>query len=341
MPERPDYYKILGVGKNATDEEIKKAYRKLARKYHPDRNPGDKQAEERFKEISQAHDVLSDPDKRKEYDRGGMFAGFAPARRLRPVGVRRRLQRRRLRRHPLEPVRGGAAAAGSAARACRRRPAAAAGARSGPRDRGLAELRPGGPRHTGAAVGADLEALPDLPRLGRAAGHLAEGLPGLQRPWRRGAEPGDLLDQPALLELQGLRHRDRAPVPDLRGHRRAAQRPAAAGKYPCRRTRRQSHQARRQGRPRRPGRSARRSLRDHARVRFPDLQAERRQPRGRGAADDPRGDPRRGDRGPDAERLQAPARRRRAPSTAPSSGCVARARRDSGARATATCATGS
>jgi len=76
MAERPDYYKIIGVGKNATDEEIKKSYRKLARKYHPDRNPGDKQAEERFKEISQAHDVLSDPDKRKEYDRGGMFAGF-------------------------------------------------------------------------------------------------------------------------------------------------------------------------------------------------------------------------------------------------------------------------
>ena len=79
MPERPDYYKILGVGKNATDDEIKKAYRKLARKYHPDRNPGDKPAEERFKEISQAHDVLSDPDKRKEYDRGGMFAGFGGA----------------------------------------------------------------------------------------------------------------------------------------------------------------------------------------------------------------------------------------------------------------------
>jgi molecular chaperone DnaJ len=79
MAERPDYYKILGVGKNATEDEIKKAYRKLARKYHPDRNPGDKKAEERFKEVSQAHDVLSDPDKRKEYDRGGVFANFGGA----------------------------------------------------------------------------------------------------------------------------------------------------------------------------------------------------------------------------------------------------------------------
>jgi molecular chaperone DnaJ len=77
MAARPDYYKTLGVGKNASDEEIKKAYRKLARKYHPDRNAGDKQAEEKFKEISQANDVLSDPDKRKAYDRGtGPLGGF-------------------------------------------------------------------------------------------------------------------------------------------------------------------------------------------------------------------------------------------------------------------------
>ena len=75
-PKQPDYYKTLGVGKNASDAEIKKAYRKLARQYHPDRNAGDKKAEERFKEISQAHDVLSDPDKRKAYDRGGMLGGF-------------------------------------------------------------------------------------------------------------------------------------------------------------------------------------------------------------------------------------------------------------------------
>ncbi|HEY1592144.1 MAG TPA: molecular chaperone DnaJ [Solirubrobacteraceae bacterium] len=78
MAARPDYYKVLGVGKGASDEEIKKAYRKLARKYHPDANQGDKKAEERFKEISQAHDVLSDPEKRKDYDRGtGPFGNFA------------------------------------------------------------------------------------------------------------------------------------------------------------------------------------------------------------------------------------------------------------------------
>ncbi len=75
MASRPDYYKTLGVDKKATPEEIKKAYRKLARKYHPDRNPDDKDAEARFKEISQAHDVIGDPDKRKQYDSGsGPFA---------------------------------------------------------------------------------------------------------------------------------------------------------------------------------------------------------------------------------------------------------------------------
>jgi molecular chaperone DnaJ len=76
VADRPDYYKVLGVGKNASEAEIKKAYRKLARQYHPDTNAGNKQAEERFKEISQAHDVLSDPDKRKAYDRGGGPFGF-------------------------------------------------------------------------------------------------------------------------------------------------------------------------------------------------------------------------------------------------------------------------
>jgi molecular chaperone DnaJ len=71
-----ELYKTLGVSKKASDEEIKKAYRKLARKYHPDRNPDDAAAEEKFKEVQGAYDTLSDPEKRKEYDSGGPFAQF-------------------------------------------------------------------------------------------------------------------------------------------------------------------------------------------------------------------------------------------------------------------------
>ena len=71
MAEKRDYYEVLGVGKNATADEIKKAYRKLAVKYHPDKNPGDKVAEEKFKEAAEAYSVLSDADKRAKYDQFG------------------------------------------------------------------------------------------------------------------------------------------------------------------------------------------------------------------------------------------------------------------------------
>ena len=83
MAKEKDLYSILGVARNASPDEIKKAYRKLARKHHPDVNKGSKQAEERFKEISVAHDVLTDPEKRKLYDEFGMEGlqpGFDPGR---------------------------------------------------------------------------------------------------------------------------------------------------------------------------------------------------------------------------------------------------------------------
>ncbi|MBQ3263951.1 DnaJ domain-containing protein [Candidatus Saccharibacteria bacterium] len=91
MAAKRDYYEVLGVSKNASDDEIKKAYRKLAVKYHPDRNPGDKEAEAKFKEVNEAHEVLSDKQKRARYDQfghagvggaggagGGAYGGFNP-----------------------------------------------------------------------------------------------------------------------------------------------------------------------------------------------------------------------------------------------------------------------
>src|SRR3954463_11906102 len=89
MAQTRDYYQVIGVPASATQDEIKKAYRKLAAKHHPDKNPNDPKAAERFKEISEAYQVLGDADKRKQYDQMrqlGAFGGFGGA--PRPGGAR-------------------------------------------------------------------------------------------------------------------------------------------------------------------------------------------------------------------------------------------------------------
>lgn len=78
MADKRDYYEVLGLKKGADEAAIKKAYRSLAKKYHPDMNPGDTQAEAKFKEVNEAYDVLSDPDKRAKYDQYG-HAAFDPS----------------------------------------------------------------------------------------------------------------------------------------------------------------------------------------------------------------------------------------------------------------------
>ena len=78
MPDKRDYYEVLGIDKSASADDIKKAYRKLAKKYHPDLNPDDKEAEVHFKEVNEAYEVLSDDQKKARYDRFG-FAGVDPS----------------------------------------------------------------------------------------------------------------------------------------------------------------------------------------------------------------------------------------------------------------------
>ena len=330
MARTPDYYKTLGVDKKATPEEIKKAYRKLARKYHPDTNtePG---AEARFKEISEAHDVLSDPDKRKQYDRGSLFSGSPFGGRGRAAAAGRG-RRRLLLGHPLRAVQ-------HRRRARPHQAGGRAGAR--PRDDGLALLRAGRRGRPAARQRRHPRRLHHLPRHGRAARHHAGRLPAVPRSRGGVRGPGAVLDHPPVLALRRLGHGHRGSLPDLQRRGPPARAQEVQGQHPGRREGGLAHPPARQGRGGAARRRRRRPLRHHPRRRLAGVQAQRRPPRGRGADHGRRGDPRRRGRGPDAQRHQAPARGGRDQArhaAAPARRGPADPRRQ---RAAATCATAS
>ena len=308
-----DYYKALGVAKDAPADEIKKSYRKLARKYHPDANKGDAKAEERFKEISEAYDVLSDEKRRKEYDEAR-------------VAVRRRRP----------PDAGPAAGGGFAASTWATCSAAPARAAAGPAA-GRAHRRPVRRRCSAAAAarptqarprrGADVEtevtltfsdaidgmtvplrltseaACPTCRGTGAKAGTVPAGLPDL-RGHRAGAAATWAVSRSpsraASAAGRGLVVDD--PCPTCRGSGRATSTRTIQARIPAGVARRAADPAQGQGRARRARRPGRRPVRRRARPAAPGVRPQRRQPDPDRAGDVPRGGARRRDQGAVARR---------------------------------------
>ena len=228
-----DYYQVLGVPKNASQADIKKAYRKLAQQHHPDANPGNAEAEARFKEVSSAYDVVGDAEKRKQYDQvrqmvgsGGGFPGAGgggfPGGGF-PGGSGRRPRARREHRGPERPRR-------SVRRPLRRRhgrlpwPAPAAARAGGrPRDRGPRVVRAGHGRRERPGADPGRVALHDLRRLRRRARHQPDHMPAVRRQRPGLGEPGPVPDGPDLPAVRRQRHDRRASLPHV-PRRRASSR---------------------------------------------------------------------------------------------------------------------
>ena len=306
MASRPDYYKTLGVDKKATPEEIKKAYRKLARQYHPDRNPDDKQAEERFKEISQAHDVLGDPEKRKQYDSGtGPFAtgGAGRAAASAASATSTSTPPRWATSSPTCSAAGrgrrpgGAAAPAPAAARARsaaatwRRRSRSPSTRRSPARRSRCRCRCSDTCPTCHGTGAKPGTTPKVcPRCeGRGIETQGQGMFSISQPCSRCGGSGTVIEDPC-------------PTCDGSGAVRTVKRMRV--NIPAGVREGGAHPPRRQGRGRARRRAPRRPVPDHARRALAGVQAQGRQPRGRGAADDPRGAARRRGAGADARRRQ-------------------------------------
>jgi curved DNA-binding protein CbpA len=187
-----DYYEVLGVNRDASEDDLKKAYRKLAMKWHPDRNPDNPKAEEHFKEAKEAYEVLTDPQKRAAYDQFG-HAGVDPSGWRRRRGIRR--FRRRLRRHLRRHLR----------RRWRRRQRSTVFRGADLRYNLEISARRRRARHRDPDPHSGDGRMRDLPRHGRKTGHTADHLPDLRRPWPGAHAAGILLDPADLPALP--RHR--------------------------------------------------------------------------------------------------------------------------------------
>ncbi len=258
-----DYYQVLGVAESATAKEITTAYRKLSRQYHPDANPGDAPAEERFKEVSAAYDVVGNAEQRKEYDEvrrlGPAAAGF-------PGGAGGGGFSFDSDVGDLGDLLGGlfGRAVGRRWPGARRPGAARTGATTSRPSSTSPSTTPSAGITTTVHLTSDAP-VPHLPRLRGRARHDAAALQHLRRPGRGLRQPGPVL---LLAAVPGLRRpggHHRRPVPHLPRHRRRAPAPRGEGPHPRRRRRRPAHPAQGPRRSRAERRPARRPLRGRAR----------------------------------------------------------------------------